>query len=335
MSGSTKPRHKGAVASNIPVFDESFSRVLRHAKTHYHVIHRKRMLINALRALMALCVVCAIGLALWLPANQYINSRKQEAEAVAAMNRVKKWPQGRVAQEFAAAQQYNAGIAAGKQSFGEYVDPFASGPESQQGKKKVATRSEKDTAYQSLLNEGGGAMGMIRIPKISLKLPIYHGTSDKVLDNGVGHLYGTSLPVGGKSTNAVLTGHTGRPYELLFTRLDELKKGDVIYINTLDHTIGYKIVARHVVLPDDTRFYSVVPGKDLVTLMTCTPYGVNTHRLILTAERRPIPKDIPYPEDSSGDGVLMGICGMLAVLAVGITINLIRHRRKWPIRHRR
>ncbi|WEV73529.1 class C sortase [Bifidobacterium sp. ESL0798] len=313
----------------------SFEDVLRRSKAHYRVIRRKRTGINALKSLMALCVVVAVALALWLPANQYVNSREQERQAVTAMNRVKKWPQGRVAQELNKARQYNAGIAAGSQSFGEYTDPFASDSAAKKDKNKVVTRSERDTVYQGLLNSGGGVMGMVRIPKISLKLPIYHGTSDAVLDKGAGHLYGTSLPVGGKSTNAVITGHTGRPYELLFTRLDELKKVMSSISTRSDHTFGYQITSIHVVLPDDTRYYKVVPGKDILTLMTCTPYGVNSHRLVITAERRPIPKDIPYPDDASGDGVLAGGCAALAILSLGIIINVIRHRRKWPVRHRK
>ncbi|MCO6558429.1 MAG: sortase [Bifidobacterium sp.] len=132
---------------------------------------------------------------------------------------------------------------------------------------------------------------------------------------------------------SVLTGHTGRPYELLFTRLDELKKGDVIYVNTLNHTFGYQITSIHVVLPNNTRFYNVVPGKDILTLMTCTPYGINSHRLVLTAERRPIPKDIPYPDDAYGDGVLAGGVVALVILAFGIIVTVIHHRRKWPVRH--
>ncbi|RBP97113.1 class C sortase, partial [Bifidobacterium aemilianum] len=110
------------------------------------------------------------------------------------------------------------------------------------------------------------------VPRISLNMPIYHGTSDQSLSQGSGHLYGTSLPVGGPSTNAVLTGHRGLPGALLFTRLDELKPGDVFYVDTLGRTMGYRITAIHVVDPDDTHLYTVVQGKDLVTLMTCTPY---------------------------------------------------------------
>ncbi|WEV76429.1 class C sortase [Bifidobacterium sp. ESL0800] len=312
----------------------SFGEVVQKGLEHADLVRRKRRIINAMKALAAFLVIAAVALALWLPANQYVNARRQEAEAVAAMNRVRKWPQGKVVEEYRAAQRYNASIASsGQRSLGEFSDPFASAVKNSKGGKKALTTSQKDKTYQELLNDGGGVMGVIHIPKISLKLPIYHGTSDEVLDKGVGHLYGTSLPVGGKSTNTVLTGHRGRPYETLFTRLDQLRQGDVIYIDTLGRTMGYRVTAIHVVSPDDVHLYKVRQGKDLVTLMTCTPYGVNTHRLVLTAERRPIPKDIPYPEDSVGDGLLWGTITALSIIAVGIIFILIRHRRHWPVRH--
>ncbi|WEV72889.1 class C sortase [Bifidobacterium sp. ESL0790] len=316
-----------------PLVPPTFAQILEQGKRHYVVIRSKRRFISFLKAMMALCVVTAIALVLWLPANQYVNARQQEAEAVAAMNRVQKWPRGKIAEELAEVQRYNADIAASRQdSMGEFADPFAPGVGAT-GHKRVVTQSERDVRYQSLLNVGGGVMGVIRIPKISLKLPIYHGTSDEVLDRGAGHLYGTSLPVGGASTNSVLTGHRGRPNTLLFTRLDQLDKGDVVYINALDHTFGYQITAIHVVKPTDTHLYKVVPGKDLLTLMTCTPYGVNSHRLVLTAERRPIPKAIPYPDDARGDGVLRGSVTALALLALGVLALVVAHRRKWPMRH--
>ncbi|WEV63550.1 class C sortase [Bifidobacterium sp. ESL0732] len=315
-------------------FYKPFLAAIHEGLNHAAVIRKKRRIINSMKAVAALFVVAAVALALWLPANQYVNARRQEAEAVAAMNRVRKWPQGKVVGEYQAAQRYNASIASSTQhSLGEFSDPFASSVKNSNGGRKALTSSQKDTTYQGLLNGGGGVMGVIHIPKISLKLPIYHGTSDEVLDKGVGHLYGTSLPVGGKSTNSVLTGHRGRPYETLFTRLDQLRQGDVIYIDTLGRTMGYRVTAIHVVSPDDVHLYKVQQGKDLVTLMTCTPYGVNTHRLVLTAERRPIPKDIPYPEDSVGDGLLWGTITALTIIAVGIIFILMKHRRHWPIRH--
>ncbi|WEV66884.1 class C sortase [Bifidobacterium sp. ESL0769] len=322
---------KGRAFLDFPA--STFAEVMASGARSFMIIRRKRRMISALKILMALVVVVAIGLALWLPVNQYVNARKQEAQAVAALNRVQKWPRGKIVQELKRAQQYNASIAiSGQNSLGEFPDPFSAAP-AKNSKERNATQSERDETYQSLLNEGKGVMGVIQIPKISLKLPIYHGTSDEVLDKGVGHLYGTSLPVGGASTNAVLTGHRGRPNMALFTRLDQLDKGDVIYLNTLNHVIGYQITSIHVVKPSDTHLYTVVPGKDLVTLMTCTPYGVNTQRLVLTAERRPIPKAIPYPDDAQGDALLKASLIGIALLVFIVAILAYRHRRHWPVRH--
>lgn len=161
----------------------------------------------------------------------------------------------------------------------ELLDPF--GP----GKKEI------NEYYESLLNvNGSGMMGYIRIPAIEVELPIYHGTSESVLQVGVGHFEGTSLPVGGESTHAVLTGHRGLPSKLLFTDMDKLKKGDVFYIKILGETFAYEIDQILTVLPEDTKALSIDSGKDYVTLVTCTPYAVNTHRLLVRGHR------IPYEE---------------------------------------
>lgn len=130
-------------------------------------------------------------------------------------------------------------------------------------------------------------MGYIEIPTIDVKLPIYAGTSENVLSRGVGHINASSLPVGGESTHAVLTGHRGLPSALLFTDLDKVKKGDTFYIHSLNKVLAYKVDQIKVVLPNETNDLLVVKNKDYVTLVTCTPYGVNTHRLIVRGERIP------------------------------------------------
>ena len=153
--------------------------------------------------------------------------------------------------------------------------------------------TEIDARYESLLNvDGSGMMGYIRIPKINIELPIYHGTSEEVLQAGVGHFWGTSLPVGGKSTHAVFTGHTGINKAKMFTDLTELKKGDQFYIHVLGKILAYEVDEINVVLPEDTRKLSIVEGKDYVTLLTCTPYGENTHRLLVRGKRtKYVPKE--------------------------------------------
>ena len=145
---------------------------------------------------------------------------------------------------------------------------------------------EIDARYEGLLNvDGSGMMGYIRIPKINVELPIYHGTSETVLQAGVGHFWGTSLPVGGESTHTVLTGHRGLPTKTLFTNMDKLEVGDIFYIKVLDETLAYQIDQILTVLPQETDSLSIEPGKDYATLVTCTPYGVNSHRLLVKAKR--------------------------------------------------
>ena len=140
--------------------------------------------------------------------------------------------------------------------------------------------------YKEVLNlSEDGIMGYIQIPKISVDLPIYHGTSEEVLEKGVGHIQNTSVPIGGNSTHSVLTGHTGLPNAELFTRLDELVVGDIFYIHVLNEILTYKVYEIKVVLPDNIDELRITSGEDLVTLVTCTPYGVNSHRLLVKAER--------------------------------------------------
>lgn len=147
-----------------------------------------------------------------------------------------------------------------------------------------------DESYNSLLNQANGIMGSIEIPKIDVDLPIYHGTEDDVLSVGVGHIQGTSLPVGGENTHCVLSGHRGLPGSSLFTRLDEMKEGDLFFLSVMGETLAYKVYDIQVVDPDNTEVLEITADKDDVSLVTCTPYGLNTHRLVVTGER------VPYEE---------------------------------------
>ncbi len=150
---------------------------------------------------------------------------------------------------------------------------------------------ETDETYENALNlMGDGMMGYIEIPDIAQSLPIYHYTTEEQLASGVGHLHGSSLPIGGEG-NSVLTGHTGLPSNMLFTRLDELTEGDMFYIHVLGMDMAYKVIERYVVLPREVEGISIEEGKDLVSLITCTPYGVNSHRLILVGERTEYPAE--------------------------------------------
>lgn len=144
----------------------------------------------------------------------------------------------------------------------------------------------EEKKYEELLNiHGTDIMGSLEIPKIQVELPIYHGTEDEVLSNGIGHLEGTSLPIGGKNTHSVLTGHRGLPSSKLLVRLDEMKSGDLFFIHTYKEVMAYKVEEIMVVKPEDTAWMEIKGEKDLVSLVTCTPFGINSHRLIVTGHR--------------------------------------------------
>lgn len=188
----------------------------------------------------------------------------------------------------------------------DLIDPFS------QGEKSL------DARYESLLNiDGSGMMGYIRIPKIKVEIPIYHGTSESVLQAGVGHFWGTSFPVGGESTHTVLTGHRGLPTKTLFTNMDKLVKGDVFYIKVLDETLAYKVDQILTVLPEETEALSIVPGQDYATLVTCTPYAINTHRLLVRGHRISY-KEAVKIEKNTSTGIELSFTTKVLIVTLGI-----------------
>ena len=156
----------------------------------------------------------------------------------------------------------------------------------------LAESSGVDPVYMNTLNIAGDEMmGCVEIPKINIKIPIYHTTEEEVLNKGAGHLEGSSLPVGGANTHAVISAHRGLPSASLFTDLDQMKVGDHFLLHVLDETLCYEVDKISVVKPEDTSALAVEDGQDLVTLLTCTPYGVNTERLLVRGHR------VPYVEE--------------------------------------
>lgn len=156
----------------------------------------------------------------------------------------------------------------------------------------LAESSGVDPVYMNTLNIAGDEMmGSVEIPKINIKIPIYHTTEEEVLNKGAGHLEGSSLPVGGANTHAVISAHRGLPSASLFTDLDQMKVGDHFLLHVLDETLCYEVDKISVVKPEDTTALAVEDGQDLVTLLTCTPYGVNTERLLVRGHR------VPYVEE--------------------------------------
>jgi sortase A len=202
---------------------------------------------------------------------------------------------------------------------------------------------EKASAdYASQLDPGGsGIMGYVEIPKISVNLPIYHGTESETLERGTGHLLGSSLPVGGNSTHAIITGHSGLATQKMFTDLEQLMEGDVFYIHVLGEVLAYQVFSAEPVLPHNTSKLTIRQNEDLCTLITCYPTGINTHRLLVQGKR------IPYEEaevivekivtqeakpESNWEaqymlGLWLGIWAMLLALAIYLSVLLIQRTR--------
>ncbi len=141
------------------------------------------------------------------------------------------------------------------------------------------------SGYAQTLNVGNDIIALIKIPKVDIELPIYRGTSADVLSKGVGHLRNTSLPVGGENSHCVLTGHTGLPNAMMFTDINKLQEGDMFYIQYLDEIHAYRVDQTKIVEPNDDSDLKIVQGKDYITLLTCYPYGINSHRLLVRGER--------------------------------------------------
>lgn len=199
----------------------------------------------------------------------------------------------------------------------------------------VAEASDEDEEYMSALNlAGDGIMGSVEIPKIDITLPVFHTTEEDVLEQAAGHLEGSSLPVGGESTHAVISAHRGLPSAALFTDLDKLEEGDHFLIHVLDDTLCYEVDQITVVEPEETDTLAVLEGEDLVTLLTCTPYGVNSHRLLVRGHRVPyVPEEV---EDESTSGISLHTSYLLWV-AVGLAVTgavvAVLYRREKKLRN--
>ena len=209
-------------------------------------------------------------------------------------------------------------------------------------------------SYDTLLNvRGDGIMGYVEIPAIGVNLPIYHGTEESTLDRGVGHLLGSSLPVGGTGNHCVLTGHSGLAGQKMFSDLNLLKAGDIFFLRVLGQKLAYKVCEINTVLPEDTGKLTIDAGRDLCTLVTCTPYGVNSHRLLIRGERTEYEEAVsviedaeftPVEESTWGDEYRHGlIYGGVAVAGIGAGFGSYRaiqrarrpKRRKYALRRKR
>lgn len=195
---------------------------------------------------------------------------------------------------------------------------------------KLSKKGKKK--YESLLDVSGtGIMGYIEVPKIDCSLPIYHGTDEGALQIAIGHLEGSSLPVGGKSTHCVLSGHRGLPSARLFTDLDQMEEGDVFVLNVLGRKLAYEVDQIKVVLPDEMSELEIIPGEDLCTLVTCTPYGINTHRLLVRGHRTKYIEETVVRVQKEAEKKKTDIwllVGVGAVFLIIIIIVVVKRRRK-------
>ena len=236
-------------------------------------------------------------------ATQYNNARQERIASEFSAVAEQAGPDA-VAESLRRADEYNL-----KASESPILDPWLDA-------QRPGTAQYQDYLSQLNLND---VMATIKIPSIDVNLPIYHGTDTATLDKGVGHLFGTALPVGGESTHTVLTGHTGLGNATMFDQLTSVKMGDYFYIETAGRHLKYQVTDIRVVLPHETESLNKVEGKDLATLITCTPYGVNTHRLLVTGERVPMDEEAVAAEAAQVKGAVMKPW-MIAVLVSVVVI---------------
>ena len=264
-----------------------------------------------------LILVFFVGLSVMLypTVSDYVNQKNQSRAVASYAEDVDKLSDADYTAYFDAADAFNAQIAA---------DPEA------------IYFPSRFSSYESTLDiTGTGIMGYITIEKIGVELPIYHGTSDGVLQVAAGHLEGTSLPVGGESTHAVISAHRGLPSAKLFTNLDQVEVGDTFTITVLDRVLTYEVDQISIVLPTEVDDLKVVDGKDYVTLMTCTPYGINTHRLLVRGHRVATPENLKHIRVTAEAFKIEPIITapiialpMLLVLLIGLLVSTRKQNRK-------
>lgn len=278
------------------------------------------MIQNKWIALLAVSLILIGGAIFAYPNVSNYLAEKEQAEAIRTYDSVvQNFSEEERKEELQKAQIYNENLA------GDPVhDPFVAG----------SGYALPSNYTQVLKLEEEGVMASIEIPKIKVNLPIFHGTSEETLAKGVGHIQATSLPIGGNSTHCVLTGHTGFPSAELFTKLDQMQENDIFYIHVLNQQLAYKVYEIKVILPDEIEELRITDGKDLVTLVTCTPYGINTHRLLVKASRT---EYIPYEEPKEELEIVKPIqknqnygIGMIIGISILGTLWIIQkiHRKK-------
>ena len=281
-------------------------------------MHKKRILLHVLFLVLFLI---GIGAAAYPAFGNWYNEQKRSVVLTEYEKALAKIEDADLTDAFKQAEIYNDALFTGE------------------------TDEEERPDYGELLcTTEDGIMGYVEIPSIQIRLPIYHGCTENELSKSAGHLPSSSLPVGGKSTHAVLAAHSGRADSKMFTDLDQVKEGDLVYLYVLNKTLTYEVDQTTVTTPDDTDAIQIIDGKDLLTLLTCTPYGINTHRLLVSGHRVAIPLPAPDPADVRDEratelGALARtiVCTMGGMLLCCMVVRsmrprhrIMRHASTWP-----
>lgn len=271
-----------------------------------------------------LIILVGVGILVYPSVSEYLFEKNSSVAVSAYDDSIRRMEQAHMDELRSQADAYNRRLAQdngySKPALDEYNNPIT--PED----------------YWDILNvDGNGMMGYISIPRIHVTIPMYHGTEEEVLQVAIGHLQNTSLPVGGESTHAVLSGHRGLPSKALFTDLDQVQIGDVFYLTVLNETIYYQVDQILTVLPNETDALAITKGEDHVTLVTCTPYGVNSHRLLVrgtrmdytpeTGEAAPVGEVELSPwmkMPMQYRHLLLGLAALAGILLLRVLVGLIR-----------
>lgn len=247
-----------------------------------------------------------IGLLIYPDGADWVNSLGHNSEISGYTRQIENTPPEERQRILDVAYNYNDQLEPGP-----LTDPYLSEAED------ALVGSEVYKAYEEMLRVSGtDAIGTLNYPDANIALPMYHGTSDEVISKGIGHLYGTSLPVGGPSTRAVVTAHSGLPHAKLFTELHDAQVGDIFWFSVLGEEHYYEVRELETVLPNETDSFQIIEGEDWVTLFTCTPVGVNSHRLLVHAQRIPGPEAVGE-QVIDGDGIRAGFPWWLVIFIGG------------------
>lgn len=278
--------------------------------------------------LASIAFLIALGLTLYPLISDWYATRHESVLQTEYIEKVKQTDDSVLAAEWEKAVRYNEAIMPGARE----EDTFS-----------AEALAAAAVGYDELLNiTGNGVMGYVEIPKIGLTLPVYHGTAGNTLERGAGHLQGSSLPVGGDSTHTVLTAHSGMAGRKMFSDIDQLEEGDVFYLRILGETLAYRVDQILTVLPYEAEDLRIVEGKDLCTLVTCTPFSVNTHRLLVRGSRITYEEAAEIEANASTGGtkvqstwkrkykqaVIIGVALALLLIITVIIVRRVRRKRR-------